>query len=144
MHRICLVNITGFSTHKKDFHNIDLFRFDSPHLKESSNRTILALSPEQLKEIFSFKGFDFLKEDGTENDGCLEYKNKNDRNYIVKDEWVAKKYLKKDGDEYREKKNSKTYTSLEVDPLPIFRHVKLDIRASFLVHFNHFLGRHSF
>lgn len=100
--------------HKKDFHNIDLFRFDSPHLKESSNRTILALSPEQLKEISSFKGFDFLKEDGTENDGCLVFKNKNDRNYIVKDGWVSKKYLKKDGDEYREKKNSKTYTSLEV------------------------------
>ena len=66
--------------HKKDFHKIDLFRFDSPHLKESSNRSILALSAEQLNEMSSFKGFDFLKEDGTEKDGCLEYKNKNDRN----------------------------------------------------------------
>jgi hypothetical protein len=55
-----------------------------------------------------------LKEDGTQNDGCLDYKNKNDRNYIVKDEWVSMKYLNKTGDEYREKKNSKTYTSLEV------------------------------
>jgi len=100
--------------HKKDFHNIDLFRFDSPRLKESSNRTILALSPEQLKEISSFKGFDYLNEDGTENDGCLVFKNKNDRNYIVKDEWVSMKYQDKTGDEYREKKNSKTYTSLEV------------------------------
>jgi hypothetical protein len=29
------------------------------------------------------------------------------------------------------------------DPLPIFGHGKLDIRASFLVHFNHLLGCHS-
>jgi site-specific recombinase XerD len=100
--------------HKKDFHNIDLFRFDSPHLKESSNRSILALSPEQLKEIFSFKGFNYLDEDGNENVGCLDFKNKNDRNYIVKDEWVSKKYLYKTGDEFKEKWNSKTYTSLEV------------------------------
>jgi hypothetical protein len=55
-----------------------------------------------------------LKEDGTENDGCLDFKNKNDRNYIVKDDWISMKYLDKTGDEYREKKNSKTYTSLEV------------------------------
>jgi hypothetical protein len=100
--------------HKKDYHNIDLFRFDSPHLKESSNKSILALTPTQLKDIFSFKGFDFLNEDGSENDKCLEYKDKNDRNYIIKDEWVSRKYVKKDSDEYKEKKNSKTYTSLEV------------------------------
>jgi hypothetical protein len=100
--------------HKKDFHNIDLFRFDSPHLKESSNRSILALTPDQLKEISSFKEFDYLNEDGTENEKCLIYKDKNDRNFIIKDNWVAIKYVNKTGDESKEKKYSKTYTSLEV------------------------------
>jgi site-specific recombinase XerD len=100
--------------HKKDFHNIDLFRFDSPHLKESSNKSILALTPEQLKDIFSFKGFDYFNSDGTENNECLIYKDKNDRNYIIKDNWVSKKYLSKTSDEYKEKNHSKTYTSLEV------------------------------
>ena len=100
--------------HKKDFHNIDLFRFDSPHLKESSNRSILALTPDQLKEISSFKEFDYLNEDGTENDKCLIYKDKNDRNFIIKDNWVSIKYINKTGDESKEKKYSKSYTSLEV------------------------------
>jgi hypothetical protein len=100
--------------HKKDFHNIDLFRFDSPHLKESSNRSILALTPDQLKEISSFKEFDYLNEDGTENDKCLIYKDKNDRNFIIKDNWVSIKYINKTGDESKEKNYSKSYTSLEV------------------------------
>ena len=100
--------------HKKDFHNIDLFRFDSPHLKESSNRSILALTPDQLKEISSFKEFDYLNEDGTENDKCLIYKDKNDRNFIIKDNWVSIKYINKTGDESKEKKYSKSYTSKEV------------------------------
>ena len=101
-------------SHKKDFHNIDLFRFDSPHLKESSNKSILALTPEQLKDIFSFKGFDYLNSDGTENNECLIYKDKNDRNYIINDNWVSKKYISKTSDEYKEKKHSSSYTSLEV------------------------------
>jgi hypothetical protein len=44
----------------------------------------------------------------------LDYKNKNDRNYIVKDEWISMKYSNKTGDEFTDKRNSKTYTSLEV------------------------------
>jgi hypothetical protein len=91
-----------------------LFRFDSPHLKESSNKSILALTPEQLKDIFSFKGFDYLNSDGTENNECLIYKDKNDRNYIINDNWVSKKYISKTSDEYKEKKHVSSYTSLEV------------------------------
>ncbi|MFN5932109.1 MAG: hypothetical protein ACK42F_11025, partial [Sphingobacteriales bacterium] len=77
--------------HKNDFHDIDLFRFDSPHLKEVSNRSVLALSPEQLKEIFAYDGFNYLNSDGSVNINAMEMKDKNDRNFIVTETWTAKK-----------------------------------------------------
>jgi hypothetical protein len=100
--------------HKKDLHDIDLFRFDSPHLKEVSNRSVLALSPEQLKEIFAYEGFNYLKADGSVNEEALDLKDKNDRNFIVTENWVSKKYINKKGNDFNEKKNTRTFTSLEI------------------------------
>ncbi len=100
--------------HKKDYHNIDLFRFDSPHLKETSNRSILALTPDQLKDIFSYEKFNYLNSDGSINIESLDFKDKNDRNFIITDKWVYKKYKKKTGDEFTEKEMERTYTSLEL------------------------------
>ena len=97
---------------KKDFHNIDVRRFDSPNLKEVSRRTILSLTPKQLKSIFEFKEVHYLNDDGSVNVNCEKYKDVNDRNFYIEDKFTQRTY-KKDGT-YTEKDFVKKYTSLEV------------------------------
>jgi hypothetical protein len=45
---------------RKSYHNINIKKFDSPNLKEVSNHSILALTPDQLKYMFSFDKFNYL------------------------------------------------------------------------------------
>lgn len=97
---------------KMDYHNIDEKRFDSPNLKEVSNRSILALTPKQLLAIHSFTGFDYLDKDGNLNERCLQYKKKEERYFYYEDRFVHKKW-DKDGN-LTESKFVKTYTTLEV------------------------------
>jgi integrase len=97
---------------KMDYHNIDEKRFDSPNLKEVSNRSILALTPKQLLAIHSFTGFDYLDKDGNINEGCLQYKKKEERYFYYEDRFVHKQWGK-DGN-LTETKFVKTYTTLEV------------------------------
>ncbi len=97
---------------KMDYHNIDEKRFDSPNLKEVSNRSILALTPKQLLAIHSFTGFDYLDKDGNLNEGCLQYKKKEERYFYYEDRFVHKQW-DKDGN-LTETKFVKTYTTLEV------------------------------
>ena len=96
-----------------DYHNINEKRFDSPkNLKESSNRSILALTPKQLLAINSFTGFNYLDSNGEINNDCLQYKKKEERYFYYEDRFVHKKW-DKDGN-LTEKKFVKTYTTLEV------------------------------
>lgn len=97
---------------KMDYHNIDEKRFDSPNLKEVSNRSILALTPKQLLAIHSFTGFDYLDKDGNINEGCLQYKKKEERYFYYEDRFTHKKW-DKDGN-LTETKFVKKYTTLEV------------------------------
>jgi site-specific recombinase XerD len=101
-------------SYNKDYHNIDVSRFDSPSLQEVSNRSILALSPSQLKHIASFDKFNYLNEDGTQNADCFQYKDKNDRYFIVEDRFIYRKYIGDSIDLYDDTEKVKTYTSLEV------------------------------
>jgi integrase len=100
--------------YNKDYHNIDVSRFDSTNLQEVSYRSVLALSPSQLKHIASFDKFNFLKDDGTKNTECFQYKDKNDRNFIVEDRFIYRKYIGASIDLYEDNEKVKTYTSLEV------------------------------
>ena len=97
---------------KKDFHNIDVRRFDSPNLKEVSRRTILSLTPKQLKSLFEFRDIHFLNENGSINLECEKYRDVNDRNFYIEDRFIQRTY-KKDGS-HTEKEFVKKYTSLEV------------------------------
>jgi hypothetical protein len=100
--------------YNKDYHNIDVSRFDSPNLQEVSNRSILALSPSQLKHIASFDKFNYLNKDGNQNAECFQYKDKNDRNFIVEDRFLYRKYIGDSVELYDDIETVKTYTSLEV------------------------------
>jgi len=96
-----------------DYHNINEKRFDSPkNLKESSNRSILALTPKQLLAINSFTGFNYLDSNGEISNDCLQYKKKEERYFYYEDRFVHKKW-DKDGN-LTENKFVKTYTTLEV------------------------------
>ncbi len=97
---------------KMDYHNIDEKRFDSPNLKEVSNRSILALTPKQLLAIHSFTGFDYLDKDGEVSKEHLFYKKKEERYFYYEDRFIHK-HWDKDG-KLTETKFVKTYTTLEV------------------------------
>jgi hypothetical protein len=98
---------------KMDYHNIDLMRFDSPNLKEVSNRSILALTPEQLQHIFTFDEFNYLNKDGQINENCLKYKEENNHQFYIEDNFTYREYNSK-GTSYVDNEFSKKYTSLEV------------------------------
>ena len=96
---------------KMDFHNIDLGRFDSPNLKEVSNRTILALTTKQLQSIYNFTDFHYnLK--GVYNPKCETFKKKEERYFFVDDVFDQRKYDKDDNVEIIP--HCKKYTSIEV------------------------------
>lgn len=96
-----------------DYHNINEKRFDSPkNLKESSNRSILALTPKQLLAIHSFTGFDYLDKNGEISKECLQYKKKEERYFYYEDKFTHKAW-DKDWN-VTETKFVKTYTNLEV------------------------------
>ncbi len=97
---------------KMDYHNIDEKRFDSPNLKEVSNRSILALTPKQLLSIHSFREFDYLNENGDKNPKCEQYKKKEERYFYYEDRFTQKIWDKKGN--LTEIPHIKTYTSLEV------------------------------
>lgn len=97
---------------KMDYHNIDEKRFDSPNLKEISNRSILALTPKQLQSIYSYKGFDYLDEKGEINKGVEQFKKKEERYFYYEDKFIQKDWDKKGN--LIENRISKTYTTLEV------------------------------
>jgi integrase len=97
---------------KMNYHNIDLVRFDTPNLKEVTNRTVLALTAKQLNIIFDFNGFNYLKKDGKINQKADDYKKSNERYFIVEDRFIHKDYDKKGN--LIETPFCKMYTSLEV------------------------------
>jgi integrase len=97
---------------KMDYHNIDEKRFDSPNLKEVSNRSILALTPKQLLAIHSFTGFDYLDKDGEVSKEHLFYKKKEERYFYYEDRFIHKHWEK--SGKLTETKFIKTYTTLEV------------------------------
>ena len=80
---------------KMDYHNIDLGRFDSPNLKEVSNRTVLALTSKQLQTIYNFTDFHY-NINGEFNPKCETYKKKEERYFFVDDVFNQKKYDKDD------------------------------------------------
>ena len=96
---------------KMDFHNIDLGRFDSPNLKEVSNRTILALTTKQLQSIYNFTDFHYSL-NGEYNPKCETFKKKEERYFFVEDVFNQKKYDKDDNVEIIP--HCKKYTSMEV------------------------------
>ncbi len=96
---------------KMDFHNIDLGRFDSPNLKEVSNRTVLALTSKQLQSIYNFTDFHYSL-NGEYNPKCEAYKKKEERYFFVEDVFNQKKYDKDDNVEIIP--HCKKYTSMEV------------------------------
>jgi site-specific recombinase XerD len=100
--------------YKKNYHNIDISRFDSPSLKEVSNRSVLALSPAQLKYIASYDKFNYFKEDGSENPEWDKLESKKDKNYIVKEKFLYRRYLSKEEGDYKDIKVTRTYTALEI------------------------------
>jgi site-specific recombinase XerD len=96
---------------KMDFHNIDLGRFDSPNLKEVSNRTVLALTSKQLQSIYNFTDFHYSL-NGEYNPKCETFKKKEERYFFVEDVFNQKKYDKDDNVEIIP--HCKKYTSIEV------------------------------
>lgn len=97
---------------KMNYHNIDLIRFDAPNLKEVTNRTVLALTAKQLNTIFNFDEFNYLKKNGKINKKAEDFKNANERYFIVEDKFTHKEYDKKGN--LIETKFCKKYTSLEL------------------------------
>ena len=96
---------------KMDFHNIDLGRFDSPNLKEVSNRTILALTTKQLQSIYNFTDFHYSL-NGVYNAKCETFKKKEERYFFIDDVFDQRKYDKDDNVEIIP--HCKKYTSIEV------------------------------
>jgi site-specific recombinase XerD len=96
---------------KMDFHNIDLGRFDSPNLKEVSNRTVLALTTKQLQSIYNFTDFHYSL-NGVYNSKCETFKKKEERYFFVEDVFNQRKYDKDDNVEIIP--HFKKYTSMEV------------------------------
>ena len=78
---------------KMDYHNIDLGRFDSPNLKEVSNKTVLALTTKQLQSIFNFTEFHYSI-NGVYNPKCEDYKKKEERYFYIEDIFNQKKFDK--------------------------------------------------
>jgi site-specific recombinase XerD len=96
---------------KMDFHNIDIGRFDSPNLKEVSNRTVLALTSKQLQSIYNFTDFHYSL-NGVYNPKCEAFKKKEERYFFVKDVFNQRKYDKDNNVEIIQ--HCKKYTALEV------------------------------
>ena len=96
---------------KMDFHNIDLGRFDSPNLKEVSNRTVLALTSKQLQSIYNFTDFHYSL-NGDFNPKCETFKKREERYFFVEDKFNQRKYDKDNNVEIIS--HCKKYTSMEV------------------------------
>ena len=96
---------------KMDYHNIDIGRFDSPNLKEISNKTVLALTVKQLQSIHNFSNFNYYL-NGDYNANCELYKKKEERYYFIDDVFNQRKYDKKGKVEIIS--HCKKYTTLEV------------------------------
>ncbi len=96
---------------KMDFHNIDIGRFDSPNLKEVSNKTVLALTAKQLQSIYNFNDFHYYI-NGVYNPNCESYKKKEERYFYVEDVFNQKKFDKDNNVEIIP--HCKKYTALEV------------------------------
>ncbi len=96
---------------KMDFHNIDIGRFDSPNLKEVSNKTVLALTAKQLQSIYNFNDFHYYI-NGVYNPNCESYKKKEERYFYVEDVFNQKKFDKDNKVEIIP--HCKKYTALEV------------------------------
>jgi integrase len=103
-------NFLRWST-KMDYHNIDIGRFDSPNLKEVSNRTVLALTAKQLQTIYNFTDFHYSL-NGVYNPKCEIFKKKEERYFFVEDVFYQRKYDKYNNVEIIP--HCKKYTSLEV------------------------------
>ena len=103
-------NFLRWST-KMDYHNIDIGRFDSPNLKEVSNRTVLALTAKQLQTIYNFTDFHYSL-NGVYNPKCEIFKKKEERYFFVEDVFYQRKYDKYNNVEIIP--HCKKYTALEV------------------------------
>jgi integrase len=97
---------------RKSFHNINIKKFDSPNLKEVSNHSILALTPDQLKYMFSFDKFNYLTKDGQINNDCYQYKHPKDNQFIIEEKIVYK--IVKNKKDKGEEERVKHFTSLEM------------------------------